>query len=152
MIQPQDAPGAFQSAWNHHDMQEFGALFHPDATFVNRFGHYVRGVDQIVALHAGIHATIYSDSTLVNELIDVIPLGDAAAVVHFWCRLTTGAARLDETLRVAVMRRQQAPRRWFLSPYRSRAHAKAFLPESVLLRRPSAIRALRSIWLTVRSR
>ena len=114
MIQPQDAPGAFQSAWNHHDMQEFGALFHPDATFVNRFGHYVRGVDQIVALHAGIHATIYSDSTLVNELIDVIPLGDAAAVVHFWCRLTTGAAHpagphaVDTLIQSVLMRRDGA--------------------------------------------
>lgn len=41
-------------------MARFGALFHDDATFVNRFGHYVRGVEAIVALHAPIHATIYS--------------------------------------------------------------------------------------------
>jgi uncharacterized protein (TIGR02246 family) len=111
MIQPKDAPGAFQSAWNHHDMKEFGALFHPDATFVNRFGHYVRGVDAIVDLHAGIHATIYSDSTLVNELINVVPLGEAAAVVHFWCRLATGLAHpagphaVDTLIQAVLMRR-----------------------------------------------
>ncbi|MBW8808640.1 MAG: SgcJ/EcaC family oxidoreductase, partial [Lysobacter sp.] len=68
--QPEDAPVAFQIAWNRHDVESLGALFHEDATFVNRFGHYVRGVDQIVALHASIHATIYSDSSLENELID----------------------------------------------------------------------------------
>lgn len=49
---PEDIPGAFQAAWNAHDMQALGALFHADATFVNRFGHYVRGVEEIVAMHA----------------------------------------------------------------------------------------------------
>jgi uncharacterized protein (TIGR02246 family) len=92
MNSPEDAPGAFQSAWNAHDMQALGALFDDDATFVNRFGHYVRGVDQIVELHRPIHATIYSDSTLSNELIDVVPIAESAAVVHFWSRLSAGDA------------------------------------------------------------
>ena len=73
-------------------MAALGALFHDDASFVNRFGHYVRGVDEIVAMHRPIHETIYRDSTLANELIDVRPIGEAAAIVHFWSRLTTGAA------------------------------------------------------------
>lgn len=89
---PEDVPKAFQSAWNAHDMTAFGALFHADATFVNRFAHYVRGVDEIVALHQPIHATIYRDSTLENELIDVTALGDGASVIHFWSRLHIGAA------------------------------------------------------------
>ena len=107
----EDAPRAFQAAWNSHDMQSLGALFHEYATFVNRFGHYVRGVDQIVALHAPIHATIYSDSTLENELIDVAALGDDAAVIHFWSRLAAGAAHpagphVVDTLILAVLTRQ----------------------------------------------
>ena len=92
MRNPQDAPGEFQIAWNAHDMSALGALFHPDATFVNRFGHYVKGVDEIVAMHAPIHATIYSDSTLENELIDLKQIGDGAFVLHFWSRLTAGGA------------------------------------------------------------
>jgi hypothetical protein len=28
----------------------------------------------------------------MNEVIDVIPIADGAAVVHFWSRLTVGAA------------------------------------------------------------
>ncbi|HEX7863721.1 MAG TPA: SgcJ/EcaC family oxidoreductase [Variovorax sp.] len=111
MTRPEDAPRAFQAAWNNHDMKALGALFHENATFVNRFGHYVRGVEEIVGLHAPIHATIYSDSTLDNELIDVTAISDDAAIVHFWSRLTAGAAHLAgphavDTLILAVLTRQ----------------------------------------------
>lgn len=111
MRRPEDVPQAFQTAWNSHDMASLGALFHDDATFVNRFGHYVRGVDAIVALHAPIHSTIYSDSTLENELIDVTAIDDDAAVTHFWSRLTAGAAHpagphAVDTLILAVLTRQ----------------------------------------------
>ena len=109
--QPEDAPYAFQTAWNNHDMECLGTLFHEDATFVNRFGHYVRGVEEIVDLHAPIHATIYRDSTPGNELIDVVAIGDDAAIVHFWSRLTAGAAHpagphAVDTLILAVLTRQ----------------------------------------------
>jgi len=111
MTKPEDAACGFETAWNRHDMESLGALFHADATFVNRFGHYVRGVEAIVDLHAPIHATIYRDSTLENELIDVVAIGDDAAVVHFWSRLTVGAAHpagphAVDTLILAVMTRQ----------------------------------------------
>ena len=111
MKQAEDAPREFQAAWNDHDMEAFGTLFHGDATFVNRFGHYVRGVEEIVDLHASIHATIYGDSTLENELIDVVAIGDDAAVVHFWCRLSVGAAHpagphAVDTLILAVLTRR----------------------------------------------
>jgi len=111
MRQPEDAPQAFQTAWNNHDMESLGALFHEDATFVNRFGHYVRGVEEIVKLHAPIHTTIYSDSTLENELIDVVAISDGAAIIHFWSRLTAGAAHpagphAVDTLILAVLTRQ----------------------------------------------
>ena len=51
MINPEEAPAAFQAAWNGHDMDALGDLFHQDATFVNRFGHYVHGIEEIVAPH-----------------------------------------------------------------------------------------------------
>ncbi|MGF6770666.1 uncharacterized protein (TIGR02246 family) [Paraburkholderia sp. GAS199] len=111
MTHPDDAPHAFQHAWNRHDMPSLGALFCEDATFVNRFGHYVRGVEAIIDLHAPIHETIYRDSTLTNELIDVVALGDDAAIVHFWSRLAAGAAHpagphVVDTLILAVLTRQ----------------------------------------------
>lgn len=110
MIRPEDVAQGFQSAWNSHDMEALGALFHADATFVNRFGHYVKGVDEIVALHAPIHETLYRDSTLENEVIDTVPIGDGAAVVHFWSRLSVGdvhpaGAHSVDTLILAVLTR-----------------------------------------------
>ena len=54
------------------------------------------------------------DIILSNELIDVIPLGEAAAVVHFWCRLTTGAAHpagphaVDTLIQAVLTRRDYA--------------------------------------------
>ena len=89
---PEDAALAFESAWNAHDMAALGSLFTEDATFVNRFGRMVRGVDQIIALHAPIHETVYSDSTLENELIDAAHIAAEVAIVHFWSRLSAGAA------------------------------------------------------------
>jgi uncharacterized protein (TIGR02246 family) len=107
---PEDAPGAFQAAWNAHDMAALGALFHEGATFVNRFGHYVRGVGEIVALHTPIHETIYRDSTLKNELIDAIQVADGVTIIHFWSRLAAGDAHPAgphevDTLILAVMTR-----------------------------------------------
>lgn len=111
MMRPEDVAEKFQTAWNAHDMAVFGSLFYEDATFVNRFGHYVRGVAEIIALHAPIHKTIYSDSTLNNELIDVVLIGDDVAITHFWSRLTTGVAHPAgphsvDTLILAVLTRR----------------------------------------------
>lgn len=111
MKRPEDAPGAFQAAWNAHDMAALGDLFDEGATFVNRFGHYVQGIDEIVALHAPIHETIYRDSTLENELIDVAHIADEAVIIHFWSRLAAGAAHPAgphevDTLILAVLTRR----------------------------------------------
>jgi uncharacterized protein (TIGR02246 family) len=91
MRRPEDLAEEFHKAWNTHDMAALASLFCEDATFVNRFGHYVRGVEEIIALHAPIHATIYGDSVMKNEIIDATLLGDDVAVVHCWSRLTVGA-------------------------------------------------------------
>lgn len=111
MSRPEDVPGAFEAAWNAHDMAALGALFNEDATFVNRFGHYVCGINEIVALHVPIHETIYRDSRLDNELIDVTRIADGAVVIHFWSRLAAGAAHPAgphevDTLIMAVLTKQ----------------------------------------------
>jgi uncharacterized protein (TIGR02246 family) len=111
MQRPEDVPGAFQAAWNAHDMAALGALFDDEATFVNRFGHYVQGVPEIIALHEPIHKTIYRDSSLENELIDVAHIAEGAAIIHFWSRLAAGAAHPAgphkvDTLILAVLTRQ----------------------------------------------
>ena len=110
MERPEDAPEAFEAAWIAHDMAAFAELFHTDATFVNRFGRFVRGVGEIVAMHQPIHQTVYSDSRVENELIDAAPVAEGATVVHFWSRLAIGAAHpagahAVDTLIMAVLTR-----------------------------------------------
>jgi uncharacterized protein (TIGR02246 family) len=108
---PDAIAARFEEAWNAHDMEAFARLFHADASFVNRFGTYWRGVDQIVAGHARIHETIYRDSTLENEVADVDLISAEAAIVHIWSRLNAGAAhpagphRIDTLILVVVTRR-----------------------------------------------
>ncbi|MGO4408811.1 MULTISPECIES: SgcJ/EcaC family oxidoreductase [unclassified Brevundimonas] len=109
---PADITTRFQQAWNAHDMEAFGRLFHPDATFVNRFGTYWRGADQIVAGHVGIHTSIYRDSTLAIDAPDVDPISEDAVILHFWTRLSAGAAHPAgphqvDTLILAVATRRE---------------------------------------------
>ncbi|MBS1813702.1 MAG: SgcJ/EcaC family oxidoreductase [Acidobacteria bacterium] len=111
MTNPEDIAESFQNAWNSHDMAALGSLFCEDATFVNRFGHFVQGVPEIIALHAPIHQTIYSDSTVSNEVFHSKVLSGDVAVVHCWSRLTVGTAHpagphAVDTMILAVMRLQ----------------------------------------------
>ncbi len=92
VLKPGDMPLVFQEAWNRHDMSFLGSLFCDDASFVNRFGHYVRGIDAIVAMHVPIHQTIYRDSRQDNELIELKSLTDEIVIIHFWSGLTAGEA------------------------------------------------------------
>ncbi len=107
-----DIAARFADAWNRHDMAAFAALFHADASFVNRFGTYWRGVEQIVAGHVPIHETIYSDSTLTNEVADVDAICADAAILHIRSRLSAGAAhpagahRIDTMILAVVTRRE----------------------------------------------
>jgi uncharacterized protein (TIGR02246 family) len=108
---PADIPRAFQAAWNAHEMTAFAGLFHDDASFVNRFAAYKRGVEEIVAQHRAIHETIYRDSVIENDLVAVDDVAGGVAIVHFWCRLTTGPGHpagphAVDTLLLAVVTRR----------------------------------------------
>lgn len=90
--EPHSIPPLFEAAWNAHDMAAFGALFHPDATFVNRFATYWRGRDAIIAGHRFIHEGVYRDSVLKVDAPDVDPVSDDVVILHFWTRLQAGTA------------------------------------------------------------
>jgi uncharacterized protein (TIGR02246 family) len=111
ICRPEDFARGFQDAWNTHDIADLAALFHEDATFVNRFGRFVRGVEEIIALHKPLHETIYSDSTVANDIFDTTPVTDGVVIIHFWSRLTTGPAHpaglsTIDTLILAVLTNQ----------------------------------------------
>lgn len=100
----------FLAAWNRHDMDAFGALFHADATFVNRFGAMWRGRERIVAEHAAIHRTVYRDMTLELVRIHVDALSADVAVAHLRTLARMGEAmpegpRLLETEMLVVVSR-----------------------------------------------
>jgi uncharacterized protein (TIGR02246 family) len=111
---PATITSLFEAAWNAHDMGAFAELFHHDATFVNRFATYWRGVEAIVSGHRAVHETIYKDSTVTIDKPDVDAISDDAAILHFWSRLTTGAAHpagpheVDTLILAVVTRRDGA--------------------------------------------
>ena len=115
MNRPENLIHDFAAAWNEHDLGALGELFVEGATFVNRFGHLVRGVDEIVELHRPLHEMIYSDSTLENELIEMTDIADGVCVIHCWSRLTAGAAHpagahaVDTVMQIVAVRRDE---RW----------------------------------------
>ena len=112
LLTPADVTARYEKAWNAHDMELFATLFHQDATFVDRFGTYWKGADAVVAGHRAIHETVYRDSTLKIDPPDVKMLSNDIAIVHFWTRLTAGAAHpagphQADTLVMAVLTRRE---------------------------------------------
>jgi uncharacterized protein (TIGR02246 family) len=75
-----EVAAGFAATWNRHDMEEFGRLFHEDASFVNVVGMHMRGRAQIQQAHAGIHAGHYRDSSLVLEVADARELAPNVVV------------------------------------------------------------------------
>lgn len=72
----------------------------------------MRGIDEIIAMHQSIRATVYRDSTLENALIDCIPISEDATVLHFWSRLSVsgaahpaGAHAVDTLVQAVVTKR-----------------------------------------------
>lgn len=95
-------------------MQALGRIFHDDASFVNRFGRYAEGVGEIIALHAPIHASVYKDSTLENEVHKIVPIADGVVVAYIWSRLRAGEAHpagphtVDTLMQAVVTRAGEA--------------------------------------------
>lgn len=71
---------AFAACWNAHDMASFGALFAPDADFVNVVGMRWRGRTAIQAAHEASHASMFRSSRLTLDSTDVTLLAPSVAV------------------------------------------------------------------------
>jgi uncharacterized protein (TIGR02246 family) len=74
----------FARAWNRHDMEELGKLFHDDADFVNVVGVKLTGRESIKSHHAIGHAGPFANSTLqvaVDDAREIVP-GIIVAHVH----------------------------------------------------------------------
>jgi len=71
-----------QEAWNRHDMRAFANLFAEDADFVNVAGAWWKGRAEIEQKHRAAHATMFHDSTLSVEEVDVRFLTPDIAIAH----------------------------------------------------------------------
>ena len=97
--------------WNRHDMNAWGALFSPDADFVNVGGQHWKGRELIQRNHGFLHGTIPADtagvtipqnrygifktSTSINKQVDVRFLRSDVAVAHIQGELQ-GDSRVKE--------------------------------------------------------
>jgi uncharacterized protein (TIGR02246 family) len=71
-----------QEAWNRHDMKAFASLFAEDADFVNVAGAWWKGRAEIEQKHRAVHETIFRDSTLSIEEVDIRFLTPDVAIAH----------------------------------------------------------------------
>jgi ketosteroid isomerase-like protein len=121
----------FLEAWNRHDMNAFGALFAPDADFVNVAGIHWKGRESIQLNHAFVHGAIPADSAgvacpksaygifktsnLTFRQVDVRFLRKDVAVAHIQTELRGDARAKDtrHTLLVMILTKENG--RWLIA-------------------------------------
>ena len=69
-----------ETAWNAADGDAFGAVYTPDASFVNIRGEHIVGREGIAAGHAGIFGSIYAGSVNRMELVRTTELADGVVL------------------------------------------------------------------------
>ena len=55
---------AYQSDWNHHDIQAMGNLFTEDAEWINIVGMHWRGKPDIVKVHEVYHRLLFAKTDI----------------------------------------------------------------------------------------
>jgi uncharacterized protein (TIGR02246 family) len=121
----------FAETWNRHDMNMRGALFTPDADFVNIYGTHWRGRESIQLNHAFLHGAIPADSAGVTlpksaygiykasnttlKQVDVRFLRKDVAVVHAQNELVGDARTKDPRRTLMVMVLTKENDRWLIA-------------------------------------
>lgn len=85
--------GAFEDAWNRHDMDSLASLFADDADFVNVRGMRWIGRAAIKEAHVATHATIFKNSRLRMQETSVRFLKPDVAVARSLWELTGQTTR-----------------------------------------------------------
>ncbi|HEX6638666.1 MAG TPA: SgcJ/EcaC family oxidoreductase [Steroidobacteraceae bacterium] len=85
----------WEHAWNTHDMEAFGSMFHEDGTWILWTGAVWVGRQAIADGHAKVHETIFRHSIQRELLEELTFVGPDAAVVRF-CSALTGDARAPD--------------------------------------------------------
>lgn len=85
----------WEDAWNRHDMQAFGTLFHEDGVWVLWTGDVWTGREAIEKGHAAVHKTIFRNSIQRELMEELTFVGPDAAVMRF-CSMLTGDERAPD--------------------------------------------------------
>jgi len=101
----------FESSWNAHDMDAFAAIFHADASFVNRYGMLWLGRDAVREGHRFIHEGVYRDTVVANSIVHAEEITTGVVVAHMLSRMTIGPSmphgdRAINTLMLLVVTEQ----------------------------------------------
>jgi uncharacterized protein (TIGR02246 family) len=94
--------GGFAAAWNKHDMEALGRLFHDDADFVNVVGTHMRGREAIQRQHGVVHAGPFRNSTLKVSVEDAREIVPGVIVTHVQSQLE-GDERAPGQIRLTRM-------------------------------------------------
>ena len=78
----------WEEAWNAHDMNAFGKLFHEDGTWILWTGAVWIGRAAIEEGHAAVHKTFFRNSVQRERMEELTFVGPDAAVVRFFSTLT----------------------------------------------------------------
>ena len=121
----------FAETWNRHDMNAWGALFTPDADFVNVVGTHWKGREAIQLNTAFLHGTIPADSAGVtlprsgygifetshgtHKQVDVRLLREDVAVTHVQNELQGDARTKDPRHSLLVMILTKQNGRWLVA-------------------------------------
>jgi uncharacterized protein (TIGR02246 family) len=61
----------WELAWNTHDMNALSTLFADDVDFVTKSGNWLKGKEATMEHHRKNHATIFANSKLMTESVDI---------------------------------------------------------------------------------
>jgi ketosteroid isomerase-like protein len=119
------------ATWNRHDMNAYGALFTPDADFVNVAGRHWKGRESIQLNTAFLHGAIPADSAGVTvpksacgvfktsswtlKQVDVRFLRNDVAAAHLQSELQGDARTKDTRRNLLVMILTKENGRWFVA-------------------------------------
>ncbi|SFI37929.1 SgcJ/EcaC family oxidoreductase [Albimonas pacifica] len=78
---------AFLAAWSAHDAAALGALFAPDADFVNVTGLWWHGAERIARVHGVAFSSYFASAVLTEERLETRALGPRAALVRARVRM-----------------------------------------------------------------
>lgn len=84
---------AFADAWNRHDMNAFAELMAEDAEFVNIFGAWMHGREEIRRRHVQIHETVFRTSTLAATRVETRFVAPDVAIVQWAWQVTSVLTR-----------------------------------------------------------